>query len=258
MNRKKGFPKLFKKLGIYAFSLLVWQLLAVFFHNDILLVGPSKTLRTFFSCLITAGFWRSIWFSISRICIGFFLAMLLGILTGALSCRFRIVGEFLEPPIQFMKSIPVASFVILALIWTGSKNLSILISFLVAYPILHISTVSGLKSTASKLLEMAQVFRVPFHKKIFYLYRPALSPYLISACKSALGMAFKSGIAAEVIGLPEGSLGEALYQAKIFLVTDEMFAWTLTAILASMAFEKLVMLVLHRLAARISGEEGRP
>lgn len=84
--------------------------------------------------------------------------MLLGILTGALSCRFRIVGEFLEPPIQFMKSIPVASFVILALIWTGSKNLSILISFLVAYPILHISTVSGLKSTASKLLEMAQVF----------------------------------------------------------------------------------------------------
>ena len=102
MNRKKGFPKLFKKLGIYAFWLLVWQLLAVFFHNDILLVGPSKTLRTFFSCLITAGFWRSIWFSISRICIGFFLAMLLGILTGALSCRFRIVGEFLEPPIQFM------------------------------------------------------------------------------------------------------------------------------------------------------------
>ena len=145
MNKKKGFPKLFKKLGIYAFWLLVWQLLAVFFHNDILLVGPEKTLRTFFSCLITAGFWRSIWFSISRICIGFFLAMLLGILTGALSCRFRIVGEFLEPPIQFMKSIPVASFVILALIWTGSKNLSILISFLVAYPILHISTGQRLK-----------------------------------------------------------------------------------------------------------------
>ena len=102
--------------------------------------------------------------------------MLFGILTGALSCRFRIVGEFLEPPIQFMKSIPVASFVILALIWTGSKNLSILISFLVAYPILHINTVSGLKSTDPKLLEMAQVFRVPFHKKVFYLYRPALSP----------------------------------------------------------------------------------
>ena len=241
MNRKKGFPKLFKKLGIYAFWLLVWQLLAVFFHNDILLVSPEKTLRTFFSCLITAGFWRSIWFSISRICIGFFLAMLLGILTGALSCRFRIVGEFLEPPIQFMKSIPVASFVILALIWTGSKNLSILISFLVAYPILHINTVSGLKSTDPKLLEMAQVFRVPFHKKVFYLYRPALSPYLISACKSALGMAFKSGIAAEVIGVPDFSIGANLYEAKIYLDTASLFAWTLAIILIASCFEKILL-----------------
>ena len=207
MNRKKGFPKLFKKLGIYAFWLLVWQLLAVFFHNDILLVGPEKTLRTFFSCLITAGFWRSIWFSISRICIGFFLAMLLGILTGALSCRFRIFGEFLEPPIQFMKSIPVASFVILALIWTGSKNLSILISFLVAYPILHISTVSGLKSTDPKLLEMA----------------------------------FKSGIAAEVIGVPDFSIGANLYEAKIYLDTASLFAWTLAIILIASCFEKILL-----------------
>ena len=167
--------------------------------------------------------------------------MLLGILTGALSCRFRIVREFLEPPIQFMKSIPVASFVILALIWTGSKNLSILISFLVAYPILHISTVSGLKSTASKLLEMAQVFRVPFHKKIFYLYRPALSPYLISACKSALGMAFKSGIAAEVIGVPDFSIGANLYEAKIYLDTASLFAWTLAIILIASCFEKILL-----------------
>ena len=134
-----------------------------------------------------------------------------------------------------------ASFVILALIWTGSKNLSILISFLVAYPILHISTVSGLKSTASKLLEMAQVFRVPFHKKIFYLYRPALSPYLISACKSALGMAFKSGIAAEVIGVPDFSIGANLYEAKIYLDTASLFAWTLSIILIASCFEKILL-----------------
>ena len=247
MNKKKGFPKLFKKLGIYAFWLLVWQLLAVFFHNDILLVGPSKTLRTFFSCLITAGFWRSIWFSISRICIGFFLAMLFGILTGALSCRFRIVGEFLEPPIQFMKSIPVASFVILALIWTGSKNLSILISFLVAYPILHINTVSGLKSTDPKLLEMAQVFRVPFHKRVFYLYRPALSPYLLSACKSALGMAFKSGIAAEVIGVVARSVGGKLYDAKAYLEIADLFAWTAVIVAVSALFERVFLFLLGRI-----------
>ena len=85
---------------------------------------------------------------------------------------------------------------------------------------------------------MAQVFRVPFHKKVFYLYRPALSPYLISACKSALGMAFKSGIAAEVIGVPDFSIGANLYEAKIYLDTASLFAWTLAIILIASCFEK--------------------
>lgn len=246
----KKSPEILKKIGICAFWLLVWQLIAVCVHNNILLVGPVKTLQTFFSCLVTAAFWRSIWFSFSRICAGFFLAMALGILTGALSCRFRIIGEFLEPPIQFMKSIPVASFVILALIWTGSKNLSILISFLVVYPILHISTVSGLKSTDPKLLELAQIFFVPFWKKVFYLYRPALSPYLISACKSALGMAFKSGIAAEVIGVPDFSIGANLYEAKIYLDTASLFSWTLSIIILSTVFEKILLSVMTAIGGK--------
>jgi NitT/TauT family transport system permease protein len=88
---------------------------------------------------------------------------------------------------------------------------------------------------------MAQVFRVPFHKKVFYLYRPALSPYLISACKSALGMAFKSGIAAEVIGVPDFSIGANLYEAKIYLDTASLFAWTLAIILIASCFEKILL-----------------
>ena len=165
MNRKKGFPKLFKKLGIYAFWLLVWQLLAVFFHNDILLVGPEKTLRTFFSCLITAGFWRSIWFSISRICIGFFSRH---------AARHPDRGALLPlPDCRGISGTANSVYEIYPgrVICHPRPDLDRFEKpfdpdfFLVAYPILHISTVSGLKSTASKLLEMAQVFRVPFHKK---------------------------------------------------------------------------------------------
>ena len=125
-------------------------------------------------------------------------------------------------------------------------------------PIVYAATLQGIRQTDRQLLEMAKVFRLSLARQIRAIYLPGAFPYFSSACSAALGLAWKSGIAAEVIGLPEGSLGEALYQAKIFLVTDEMFAWTLTVILASMAFEKLVMLVLRRLAARISGEEGRP
>ena len=42
-------------------------------------------------------------------------------------------------------------------------------------------------------------------------------------------MAFKSGIAAEVIGVPDFSIGANLYEAKIYLDTASLFAWTLAA-----------------------------
>ena len=187
-------------------------------------------------------FWQAAGFSFGRICLGFFLAFFAGLATGALSCRFRLIGDLLELPIQLMKAIPVASFVILALIWTGSRNLSVLISFAVVYPMIHISTQTGVKSADKKLLQMAFVFRVPLWKRLFYIYRPALFPYLISACKTAL--------APEVIGVPTGSIGEGLYQAKIYLDTASLFSWTLTIILLSVLFEKILLRLLTLAAGK--------
>lgn len=236
-----------KKAGIILLWLIFWQLLSQLVHNRILLVGPAETLKTLVQLSLTADFWEAVGFSFFRICTGFFLAFFAGLLTGALSAARPFFGELLAPPIQFMKSIPVASFVILALIWTGSKNLSVFIAFLVVYPTIHINTVAGLSKADTALLEMARVFGVPFSKKALDIYRPCLCPYLASACKTALGMAFKSGIAAEVIGVPDGSIGEGLYRAKIYLSTGELFAWTLTIILISAAFEKIFLAALAKL-----------
>ena len=149
-----------------------------------------------------------------------------------------------------MKTVPVASFVILALIWTGSKNLSVFISFLVVYPMIHVNTKAGLISADRELLEMAEVFHVPFIRRAFYIYRTALYPYLKSACRTALGMGFKSGIAAEVIGVPDGSIGEGLYLAKIYLSTAELFAWTVVIILVSSLFEKGFLWILRKCAGK--------
>lgn len=244
-------PDWFKKTAIFLFWLLLWQIASCFIHNRILLVGPLETLRALAGLSLSLSFWRSVGFSFCRIGLGFFLAFFTGILTGSLSFQKSVIGEFLAPPIRLMKSIPVASFVILALIWTGSENLSVFIAFLVVYPIIHINTLSGLQSADPALLEMAVIFRVSPLRKAFYIYRISLGPYLISACKTALGMAFKSGIAAEVIGVPDGSIGAGLYQAKIYLSTAELFAWTLTIIIISAAFEKIFLLFLQKL----TGEE---
>lgn len=237
-----------RKALIILFWLVLWHVLSASIRNQILLVGPLDMLKSLYGLIFVPGFWQAIGFSFGRICLGFFLAFFLGLGTGALSFRFPFVGELLAPPIQFMKSIPVASFVILALIWTGARNLSVFIALIVVYPMIHINTLAGFSSTDKKLLEMAQIFRVPVWRKGFYLYRISLYPYLKSACRTALGMAFKSGIAAEVIGVPDGSIGEGLYLSKIYLSTAELFAWTFVIMIVSTIFEK-VFLILLRLCA---------
>lgn len=243
----KKIPGWLKKTVIFLFWTALWQIFSLSIHNRILLVGPIETIKALYRLAFTLSFWKSVCFSFFRISLGFFLAFFAGLITGSLSHAKPVVGEFLAPPVQLMKSIPVASFVILALIWTGSKNLSVFISFLVVYPAIHISVCAGLFQTDRQLLEMAQVFRVPLYRKILYIHRRALCPYLVSACKTSLGMAFKSGIAAEVIGVPSGSIGEGLYQAKIYLSTAELFAWTVTIILLSAACEKIFLTVLQKL-----------
>ena len=209
----KNFPDWSKKTVIILFWLLLWQVLAMKIKNPIFLVGPVDTLKVLSAQVASPEFWNAVWFSFGRICLGFFLALTAGLLTGALSYWKPLISEILAPPIHCMKTIPVASFVILALIWTGSENLSVFISFIVVYPMIHVSTQAGLVSTDPKLLEMAHVFRVPIWKQALYIYRIALYPYLRSSMKTALGMGLKSGIAAEVIGVPDGSVGAGLYPA---------------------------------------------
>ena len=145
-----------------------------------------------------------------------------------------------------IRSVPVASFVILALIWIGSENLSVFISFLVVIPMIYGATLAGLENMDQKLLEMSQVFSMPFLKKVRYLFVPAVHPYLVSSCRTALGMSWKSGVAAEVIGIPKTSIGEQLYYTKLYLDTSGLFAWTFSIILISAVFEFVFLTLLKK------------
>ncbi len=235
-----------RKILILLFWLIVWQIAAVLVHNVILLAGPVEVLGCLLRLCVTTEFWRSVFSTLVHIAAGFLAGFLAGILLGSLSFRLALLDEFLQPVVSLIKSIPVASFVILALIWAGSRNLSMLIAFLVAFPTIYINTMSGLKSTDIRLLEMASVFSVGFPDRVRFIYIPALRPYLISACETAIGMSWKGGIAAELIGIPAHSIGERLYMAKIYLETGDVFAWTFVIILLSAAMEKIVLAFLHR------------
>lgn len=232
-----------KKLGIIIFWLLVWQLISICVNNSILLVGPWETLRALCVQACEATFWKTAVFTTVRISCGFLLGVTVGFFLALLSKKSKITEAFLEPVMQFFKTVPVASFVVLFLIWWRADKLAMIISFMVVMPHIYVNTLEGLKAADKKLLEMAAVFEMPVWNKFFYIYRPALKPFLDSGIKVTAGMSWKSGVAAEVIGIPLYSVGEQLYMSKINLDTAGVLAWTLVVIFLSAIFEQIVLWV---------------
>lgn len=192
------------------------------------------------------GFFSAIWFSFSRILLGFLLGLVTAFVLALLAGRFKIIETLLWPYMVTIKSVPVASFIVIALIWLTSSRLSVLISFLMVLPIVYTNLLEGIKSVDKKMLEMADVFKMPFNRRLRFIWLPSVKPFVISGVTISLGLAWKSGIAAELIGIPEKSVGEALYYSKLFLNTADLFAWTLAIVLVSVAFEKLFMFLLKR------------
>ena len=235
-----------KRLGIALFWLAFWQLLAFLVHNPVVLVGPWETLLALADMLPTAEFRRALGGSLLHILGGFLLGGILGILLAFLSYAHPFLRDLLAPVIGAMKAVPVVSFVVLVLIWAGSRGLSLYVTAEVVLPILYLNTLEGLLGMDPKLLELAQVYHMGFVSRLRGIYLPGLRPQLTGALELAVGMAWKSGVAAEVIGQPAGSLGNSLYRAKIYLETDRILAVSAVTAILSWGLGKLMLLALRR------------
>lgn len=239
------------RLCAVAFWLAVWQIAAVSVGQRLLLASPLETMIRWFQLIPAGTFWRSVLFTLGHILVGFLGAALSGTLLAALSARFPWVGDLFAPIMAAIRSVPVASFVIVALIWIPSRSLSILISFLIAFPVIHAGVLDGIRQTDPQLIEMAAIFHISPFNRLLHLYLPAVLPRLRSSAQVAIGLAWKSGVAAEVIGIPGGSIGEKLYKSKVYLATPDLFAWTLTIVLLSILCERLLVLLLNTAQRRL-------
>ena len=242
-------------LAASVFWLGVWQAAAVAIGQEVFLVSPVQAIGTLVELLPQAEFWQRIGFSAGRILLGFGLGALSSAVLAVAAEKWEWVDALLAPVMQLVKATPVASFIILALVWVSGRSLSILISFLMVLPVLYSAVRTGIESADAQLLEMAQVFRLSLARRVKAIWLPAILPAFRQGCSVALGICWKSGVAAEVIGLPDGSIGDALYRAKITLSTGELFAWTFVIILLSAGFEKLFLALLDKAVARVLGED---
>ena len=244
--------KLKKLTGVF-FWVVVWQFAAMKIGKEVLLASPLATTKALITLCGQSAFWSAIIFSLTRILLGFTLAILVGVALAGLSAAFEWARYIFAPLFSTIKAVPVASFIILALLWIKGKNLSICISFLMVMPIVYINMLEGFTQMDKNLLEMASVFRLSRSKKIKYIYIPQILPYFTAACTTSLGLCWKSGIAAEVIGLPNGSMGNRLYETKLYMDTPEMFAWTVVIVLISFMVEKGFLWLLDKITAKITG-----
>ena len=236
------------------FWLGVWQIASMLIGQELLLVSPVRAASTLIGLMRTRAFWQSVFLSFGHILEGFALAAALGFALAVLAGVSRIARLLLEPLMHAVKATPVASFVILALVFIRSARLSVFISFLMVLPIMYTNILAGIDAADEKLLEMARVFRVGPLRTAMSVYLSAVYPHFLAACTLSLGMCWKAGVAAEVIGYPRHSIGEALYLAKLNFDTPDIFAWTLAVILLSVGFEKLILWLTRRLGRALGGE----
>ena len=144
----------------------------------------------------------------------------------------------------------------LVLVWVPSKWLPVVVAFLMVLPMIYENVYKGILNTDPLLLEMGQVYGLSWWKKLRFLYLPAILPFFTSACVNGLGFAWKSGIAAEVLGLPKLAIGRQIHDAKIYVEIPDLFAWTVTIILLSMLLEKLLLKLTQQLNRRILLSKG--
>lgn len=227
------------------FWLIIWQLAAMLINKRIILVSPIEALKRLFELCAGGSFVKTVLNSFLRIGGGFAAGAAAGTLAAALSSRLRAAEAVISPLMSAIKAVPVASFIIFALFFLKSSALSFLISSLMVTPVIYEAVFRGIENTDKKLAEAAELFGLSTPRKIRYLYFPSVMPFLTAAFRTASGLAFKSGTAAEVIGQPDFTLGDMLYRAKIYLETADLFAWTIVIILLGKLFELMVTKLLN-------------
>ena len=251
--------RLLTSTGAIAFWLVAWQLASMAVGSGLILAGPVDTSAALLRLLPSPAFWGHVGFSAARIIGGTLAGYVCAFALAALAWRTPVARTLLHPALSAIKGTPVACVVVLLLIWIGSRNVSAIAVFLLVLPGVYFPVLTGLDELDAKQCELFDVFGAGHLTRLLALVWPGILPYMTAASSTVLGMSWKAGVAAELIGVPTGSIGERIYQAKLLLETADLFAWTIVVVLLSWAFERAALAVLRtswpaagRFAARLA------
>ncbi len=235
------------RILVLAIWILIWAAISYGVGQELLVPSPLKVFVRIIQLIQTGPFWQATAVTVARITIGFAAGAAAGVLFAVLTSISPVVHAFFKPILSIIKATPVVSFIILALVWIKGGQIPSFISFLMVFPIVWGNVMKGISQTDRQLLEMAKVYRFSKAGILKKIYVNSVLPYLIPAVMTSMGLAWKAGIAAEVLSLPQFSIGTAIYNAKIYLETIDLFAWSIVVIMISVLLEKIVVTLLHKM-----------
>ena len=245
--------KLLRWLPAPAFWLGVWQLCAFWVDrsvdgrgNELLLPYPATVLAALGEQAGQVLFWQSILATLLRVVAGLVLGAALGAALAVLTCLSSWCDRLLSPAIRVIRAAPVASFILLVILWTGRNNVPAVIAAMMVLPVVWDSLSQGIRAVDPRLLELGRAYRFSRRKVLTLIYLPALRPHILSALTTSMGLAWKSGVAAEAICWPRPGIGTQIYNAKLYLEIPQLFAWTAVVAALSLILERLLGLLLER------------
>lgn len=234
--------------AVALFWIIIWQLVSMAVGNRLLLVSPIETAVRFCELASNHEFWLNITMSLMRVAAGFLIGTATGIIAAVFSFRYKWIETLLSPLLTVIRATPVASFIVLALVWIGGERVPIFITFLMVLPVMWGSLLTALKNVDRELSEVADVFGANQIQKIVYLYMPTVKGQFRDGAVTASGLAWKAGIAAEVICVPMYAIGKRIYEAKLYIETVDLFAWTAALIILSMLIERAIKFALDKIS----------
>lgn len=240
MNKAKD---VIKKLISALFWILVWFVIAYAVGYKLILPTPVDVIKSLVSLLTKPDFYLSCLASLARIMSGLLLGIIAGILLALLTMNSKVADTLVSPMLSVIRATPVATFILLAILWTGRNATPAFIALLMIMPVIWNSVITGINAIPDNINEIGMIYKYSANEKLKYITIPGMLPSLTAGIKTSIGLAWKSGIAAEVICNPKVSIGGQMYTSKIYLNTDELFAWTAVVIILSVIFEKLIDLL---------------
>ena len=251
MKLKKVLLMLAKVACVTLFWFAIWALISFRINSELLFPSPKAVFDALELLAKTSDFWVTTFSSLLRVVSGIIISVIIGSVLAVLTERSKILQAILSPLLGVIKATPIASFIILALLWISRNTLPLYITALIVVPIVWSNVSEGIRSVDKNLVEVAKIYKFSVLKRIIKLYIPSVAPFFMAACKSSLGMAWKAGISAEVLSTPEKAIGTELYFAKTYLETPTLFAWTAVVIILSVIIEKLFVWGLSSLGKKL-------